>query len=165
MNGAVSRTVQTRRGGFPIITGVTPMKITCWFVMLFVLTVGCANPENGPPIKPPPGVDPLPTSSEAQVDRDAAWEDLQALLAEYYQVLPRQDVKELLVNAGGTSYSQRFAAELGDMGSWPTGGALYIYGWKGESSYYTIVVRTEGTNVDLNDGTSLLEKREFGIDQ
>ena len=74
-------------------------------------------------------------------------------------------MKELLVNAGGTSYSQRFAADLGEMGSWPTGGALYIYGWKGESSYYTIVVRTEGTNVDLNDGTSLLEKREFEVGQ
>jgi len=140
------------------------MKIMCCFAMLFVLTFGCANPENGPPIQPPPGVDPVPTSSEAEVDRDAAWEDLQALLAEYYQVLPRQDVKELLVNAGGTSYSQRFAADLGEMGNWPAGGALYIYGWKGESSYYTIVVRTEGTNVDMNGGTSILEKREFGID-
>ena len=141
------------------------MKTTCWLSMLFLLSVGCINPENGPSIKPPSGVDPVPISSEAQLDRDAAWEDLQALLAEYYQVLPRQDVKELLVNAGGTSYSQRFAAELGEMGSWPTGGALYIYGWKGESSYYTIVVRTEGTNVDLNDGTSLLEKREFEVGQ
>jgi hypothetical protein len=140
------------------------MKKIIMLFMLFVVSTGCANPENGPSIKPPSGVDPLPTSSEAQVDRDAAWEDLQALLAEYYQVLPRQDVKELLVNAGGTSYSQRFAADLGDMGSWPAGGALYIYGWKGESSYYTIVVRTEGTNVDMNGGTSILEKREFGID-
>ena len=140
------------------------MKIMCCFAMLFALTAGCTNPENGPPIKPPSGGDPLPVSSEAEVDRDAAWEDLQALLAEYYQVLPRQDVKELLVNAGGTSYSQRFAADLGEMGSWPAGGALYIYGWKGESSYYTIVVRTEGTNVDMNGGTSILEKREFGID-
>ena len=141
------------------------MKKVIPLFMLFVLTAGCTNPENGPPIKPPSGGDPLPVSSEAQVDRDAAWEDLQALLAEYYQVLPRQDVKELLVNAGGTSYSQRFAADLGEMGSWPAGGALYIYGWKGESSYYTIVVRTEGTNVDLNDGTSLLEKREFEVGQ
>ena len=141
------------------------MKTMCWLSMLFLLNVGCIHPENGPPIKPPAGVDPVPISSEAQLDRDAAWEDLQALLAEYYQVLPRQDVKELLVNAGGTSYSQRFAADLGEMGSWPTGGALYIYGWKGESSYYTIVVRTEGTNVDLNDGTSLLEKREFEVGQ
>jgi hypothetical protein len=141
------------------------MKTMCWLSMLFLLNVGCIHPENGPPIKPPAGVDPVPISSEAQLDRDAAWEDLQALLMEYYQVLPRQDVKELLVNAGGTSYSQRFAADLGEMGSWPTGGALYIYGWKGESSYYTIVVRTEGTNVDLNDGTSLLEKREFEVGQ
>ena len=139
------------------------MKTTCWLSILFLLNVGCIHPENGPPIKPSAGVDPVPISSEAQLDRDAAWEDLQALLAEYYQVLPRQDVKELLVNAGGTSYSQRFAADLGEMGSWPAGGALYIYGWKGESSYYTIVVRTEGTNVDLNDGTSLLEKREFEV--
>ena len=140
------------------------MKTTCWLSMLFLLNVGCIHPENGPPIKPP-GVDPVPISSEAHLDRVGAWEDLQALLAEYYQVLPRQDVKELLVNAGGTSYSQRFAADLGEMGSWPAGGALYIYGWKGESSYYTIVVRTEGTNVDLNDGTSLLEKREFEVGQ
>ena len=139
------------------------MKTTCWLLMLFLLNVGCIHSENGPPIKPA-GVDPVPISSEAQLDRDAAWEDLQALLAEYYQVLPRQDVKELLVNAGGTSYSQRFAAELGEEGRWPSGGALYVYGWKGESSYYTIVVRTEGTNVDMNGGTSILEKREFGID-
>ena len=141
------------------------MKITCWLAMLFVLTVGCVNPENGPPIKPPPGVDPLPMSSEAQVDRDAAWSDLQALLKDNQGVLPRQDVKELLVNAGGTSYSQRFAAALGEKGSWPAGGALYIYGWKGESFYYTIVVRTEDANVALDDGTSLLEKREFDIGQ
>ena len=80
-----------------------PMKKVIPLFMLFVLTAGCTNPENGPPIKPPSGGDPLPVSSEAQVDRDAAWEDLQALLAEYYQVLPRQEVKELLVNAGGTS--------------------------------------------------------------
>ena len=141
------------------------MKTMCWLSMLFLLNVGCIHSENGPPIKPPAGVDPVPISSEAQIDRDAAWEDLQALLAENDGVLPRQDVKELLVNAGGTSYSQRFAADLGEMGSWPAGGALYIYGWKGKSSYYTIVVRTEGANVALDDGASLLEKREFEVGQ
>jgi len=140
------------------------MKTTCWLSMLFVLAVGCANPGNGPPIKPPPGDDPLPTSSEAQVDRDAAWSDLQALLKDNQGMLPRQDVQELLVNAGGTSYRQRFAAALGEQGSWPASGALYIYGWKGESFYYTIVVRTEGANVALDDTDSILEKREFGID-
>jgi hypothetical protein len=141
------------------------MKTMCWLSMLFLLNVGCIHSENGPPIKPPAGVDPVPISSEAQIDRDAAWEDLQALLAENDGVLPRQDVKELLVNAGGTSYSQRFAADLGGMGSWPTGGALYIYGWKGKSSYYTIVVRTEGANVALDDETGLLEKREFKVSE
>ena len=140
------------------------MKMTCCFAMLIALTAGCLNPENGPPIQPPPGVDPVPMSSEAEVNRDAAWSDLQALMDDNQGVLPRQDVKELLVNAGGTSYRQRFAAALGEQGSWPAGGALYIYGWKGESNYYTIVVRTEGTNVDLNDGTSVLEKREFRVD-
>ena len=84
------------------------MKTTCWLSILFLLNVGCIHPENGPPIKPP-GVDPVPISSEAQLDRDAAWEDLQALLAEYYQVLPRQDVKELLVNAGGLPNNTEFA--------------------------------------------------------
>jgi len=139
------------------------MKTIAWLAAVLVVTVGCSSTQNSSPASPgPDNVDPLPASSGAETDRNAAWSDLQALLKENGDALPRLDVKELLFNGGGTAYTQRFSAELGAKGKWPSGGALYIYGWKGEGVIYAIVARTEGDTLDLNDRSkSLLEKREF----
>lgn len=135
------------------------MKYITVALMAFTLLAGCIGKQEQPVLPGP--VDPLPASSGAAADRDAAWSDLQELLLDNQGVLPRQDVKELLINAGGTAYTQRFSLALGDQGSWPAGGALYVYGWKGESLYHAIVVRTEGANVVLDDANCLLEKRDF----
>lgn len=136
------------------------MKFTAVVMITSVLLAGCVGKQDQLPLPAP--IDPLPASSAAEAERDAAWDGLQELLEENDGVLPRLDVKDMLVELGATAYTQQFSAHVG---SWPEDGAIYVYGWKAEEEIHAIVARVEGDNIDINDAAAtLLEKRDFPVD-